>query len=42
MLKPPLANARIDTAMTENESNAPTIQKTTRTSLLDDTGVFAD
>ena len=33
MLKPPRANSRIDTAMTENDSNAPTIQRTTRASL---------
>ena len=32
-LNPTLAKPRIDTAMTENESNAPTIQKTTRASL---------
>jgi hypothetical protein len=40
MLKPALANARIDTAMTENESNAPTIQRTTRAILLEITGGF--
>src|SRR5665811_2241892 len=39
MLKPPLASSRTDTAMTENESNAPTIQRTTRASLLDATGL---
>ena len=40
MLKPALASSRIDTAMTENESNAPTIQRTTRASLLVITGWF--
>ncbi len=34
MLKFALANSRIDTAMTENESNVPIIQRTTRASLL--------
>ena len=41
MLKPPLASSRIDTAMTENESNVPTIQRTTRASLLMATAWFA-
>ena len=34
-------NSRIDTAMTENESKAPTIQRTTRAILLVITGFFA-
>jgi hypothetical protein len=34
MLNPARDNSRIDTAMTENESNAPTIQRTTRAILL--------
>ncbi len=34
MLSPCVANPRIDTAMTENESRAPTIQRTTRASLF--------
>lgn len=42
MLKPPRASSRIDTAMTENESKAPTIQKTTRESLLEGTGLIAE
>jgi len=33
MLKAALASSRIDTAMTENDSHAPTIQRTTRASL---------
>ena len=41
MLKFAAANSRIDTAMTENESNAPTIQRTTRASLLVVTDWFA-
>ena len=41
MLKPALASSRIDTAMTENESNVPTIQRTTRASLLAITDWFA-
>jgi hypothetical protein len=36
-----LASSRIDTAMTEKESNAPTIQRTTRASLLIATAWFA-
>ena len=38
MLSPPRDSWRIETAMTENESNAPTIQRTTRASLLLITG----
>ena len=34
MLKPPRDSSRIETAITENESNAPTIQRTTRAILL--------
>jgi hypothetical protein len=34
MLNPARDSWRIDTAMTENESNAPTIQRTTREILL--------
>ena len=34
MLNPPRANSRIDTAITEKESNAPTIQRTTCAILL--------
>jgi len=41
MLKPAVASSRIDTAMTENESNVPTIQRTTRASLLMATVWFA-
>jgi hypothetical protein len=33
MLKPARDNSRMDTAMIENESNAPIIQRTTRASL---------
>ena len=36
-----LASSRIDTAMTENDSNVPTIQRTTRASLLMATAWFA-
>jgi hypothetical protein len=32
----------MDTAMTENESRAPTIQRTTRTSFVGAKGVFAN
>ena len=39
MLKPPRANSRIAAAMTENDSNAPTIQRTTRASLELVTGI---
>ncbi len=42
MLRPPRDNSRIDTAMAENDSKAPTIQNTTRASLLLGTGWFAD
>jgi hypothetical protein len=35
-----LASARIDTAMTEKESKAPTIQRTTRAILTTTTGYF--
>src|SRR5580765_4137771 len=42
MLKPPLNNSRMDTAITENDSNAPIIQRTTRTSLLVVTRLSAD
>jgi hypothetical protein len=38
MLSPPRDSWRIETAMSENESNAPTIQRTTRASLLLITG----
>ena len=38
MLRPPLNNSRMDTAITENDSNAPIIQRMTRTSLLVITG----
>ena len=34
MVSPPRDNSRIDTAMAENDSRAPTIQRTTRASLL--------
>ena len=40
MVKSARDNSRIDTAMTENESSAPTIQRTTRASLLVITGLF--
>jgi hypothetical protein len=42
MLSPPRDNSRMDTAITENDSNAPIIQRTTRTSLLVITGLSAD
>ena len=38
MIKFARDNSRIDTAMAEKESNAPTIQRTTRASLLVITG----
>jgi hypothetical protein len=41
MLKSPLAGSRIDTAMTEIESNAPTIRRTTQASLRAAAGWFA-
>ena len=41
MLKPPRDNSRIDTAIIENDSSAPTIQRTTRTSLDGFTGLIA-
>ena len=34
ILKPPRDSSRIDTAMTENDSSVPTIQRTTRGMLL--------
>ena len=42
MLKPPRDSSRIDTAMTENESNAPIIHRTTRTILLGITRMSAE
>ena len=38
ILKPACASSRIDTAMAENESRVPTIQRTTRGILLLATG----